>query len=373
MDKEKENQNSTEQFYANVEESAAQHIVPNQEEEPSYSLEDLHPEESEESKPVAPPVSSSEEVQPDPTVIDGIKAPIIDTSAQNSQPAQRVPFSTNALEPTMAKQTAVHAAPPQVKKVAAQPTNDTPNAKVFYFVFGIILIVVLIGLPLYSSFKDDSSGTSETVNDHVNKTETPKENPNDNPTPNTPQNPTGIKFDMTLEFDKGLVQNEKEVKQKTGFLPTNLTGVIRCDMERPVVTEGITNYASTYLYYENYKLKSAITVTKQVYGDPAIYETNKDVTLVYKTAGDNNDSLDVEIVKDDENYTVTNIMQYNLQYGNSTYIEGLDTSLLFSSQFNTNIKTAMDNLLVTGASSGNAICGALDTTVEETTNDEAGL
>ena len=39
MDKEKENQNSTEQFYANVEESAAQHIVPNQEEEPSYSLE----------------------------------------------------------------------------------------------------------------------------------------------------------------------------------------------------------------------------------------------------------------------------------------------------------------------------------------------
>ena len=53
-------------------------------------------------------------------------------------------------------------------------------------------------------------------------------------------------------------RQQKEINQKVGYLPTDLTGVVRCDLEKPVVNAGITTYGSTYLYYENYKLKSAI-------------------------------------------------------------------------------------------------------------------
>ena len=52
-------------------------------------------------------------------------------------------------------------------------------------------------------------------------------------------------------------------------------------------------------------------------------------------------------------------MQYNLQYGHSTYVAELDTYLNFSSQFGTNIKTAIEQAIITGANSGNAVCGAI--------------
>ena len=376
MNQEKETQDTTEQFYSNVDESAVQEIIPNKEVEQAYSLEDLHPEENGENKVVVPPISSPQEIQPDPTVIDGIKAPIGDMSSQLDSQVQRVPFSTNVLEPSMQKQAIVHASQTQKiqvqQKVDKAQDNDS-SAKVFYAVIGLILLGIVVGLPVYSSvtkMNSNSSGTSETIDKEPIEGETDDNLHIDEPL----QTPGKISFDMSLSFDKGLVSNEKEINQKSGFLPTSLTGVIRCDLERPVVTEGITNYASTYLYYENYKLKSAIAVTKQVYGDELSYETNKDATLVYKDAGDKNDSLDVEIQKDDENRIVTNIMQYNLQYGNSTYIEALNTNILFSSHFNTNIKTAIENVIVTGANSGNAVCSALDTSNFESSNEtEAGL
>lgn len=364
MEENKETQVSTEQYYANVEGNS----TPVEPEEQSYSLEDLHPEEPKEEK-VAPVAAPEEEVQPDPTVIDGVKETIGDSSAiVEAQPMmqQSTPQPVVSTIPKPQLPTSTNVAPQdpvrQTKVNKQQNTNEVPNAKIFYLVFGVILLFVIVGLPLYSSIKNGSNpstGVSEPVTDDENKT-----NPTTEEQPVTEQPTTGeneIVFDMDLAFDKGWVTNEKEINQKVGFLPTNLTGVIRCDLERPVVIEGITMYGSTYLYYQNYKIVSAITVTKHQYVDQTSYIANKDATSIYQNAGDTNDSLDVKIIQDDEALTVTNIMQYNLQYGHSTYVEELDTYLNFSSQFGTNIKTAIEQAIITGANSGNAVCGAIIT------------
>lgn len=368
MEEKKETQVSTEQYYANVEGIS----TPVEPEEQTYSLEDLHPEEPKEEKVVAPVAAPNEEIQPDPTVIDGVKETIGDSSATSEQSIQQSSFSQNTLEPKPVVSTipkpqipttanVVPQAPVKPIKVnKPQAQNEVPNAKIFYLIFGAILLLVIVGLPLYSSINsalNPTTGVSEPVTNDENKTNpTPEEKPTTNQ-PTTGANE--IVFDMSLGFDKGWVTNEKEINQKTGFLPTNLTGVIRCDLERPVVMEGITMYASTYLYYQNYKIVSAITVTKHQYGDQTSYTANKDATSIYQNAGDTNDSLDVKIIQDDNALTVTNIMQYNLQYGHTTYVEELETHLQFSSQFGTNIKTAIEQALITGANSGNAVCGAI--------------
>lgn len=364
MEENKETQVSTEQYYANVEGNS----TPVEPEEQTYSLEDLHPEEPKEEK-VAPVAAPEEEVQPDPTVIDGVKETIGDSSAiaeaqpMMQQPAPQPVVSTIPKPNLPTSAGPVQQAPVRQMKVnKPQEANEVPNAKIFYLVFGVILLLVIVGLPLYSSINsalNPSTGVSEPVNNDENQT---NPTPEEQPATEQPTNGDGeIVFDMELAFDKGWVTNEKEINQKVGFLPTNLTGVIRCDLERPVVIEGITMYASTYLYYQNYKIVSAITVTKHQYVDQTSYIDNKDATSIYQNAGDTNDSLDVKIIQDDEAFTVTNIMQYNLQYGHSTYVEELETHLMFSSQFGTNIKTAIEQALTTGANSGNAVCGAIVT------------
>ena len=93
MENNTENQTSTEQYYGAVESTTPI------KEETSYSLEDLRPKEEIEEKVSPPPVSDTEEIQPDPTVIDGIKAPIGDQSAKEEMLASQASFSTNRLEP----------------------------------------------------------------------------------------------------------------------------------------------------------------------------------------------------------------------------------------------------------------------------------
>lgn len=372
MENNNETQKSTEQLYSNIEGSTIE-LETKVEEEPSFSLDDLHPEEKEEVKQVAPAASSAEEIQPDPTVIDGKRETIGDQSSINEvQPVQQA----QPVQPTTPQQPVkmVVPQPAPVQQPSIQPAANVkkqvqeieePNAKVFYAVFAIILLVVLVGLPIYTSFQnmlETNNNTSEPVeqqeqqqNQTTDNTQTTPETPNEQP---TPQQPEEIKFNMSLEFDKGFVTNEKEINQKSGYLPTPLNGVIRCDMEAPTQTLDITTYSSTYLHYENYKLRSAITVTKQVYTNPSTYSENKDATLIYKNAGDTNESLDVEIKQDDENLIVTNIMQFNLMYGHETYVEELQTNLMFSSQYNTNIKNAIANVI---QSSNNIVCGTLNT------------
>ena len=365
MENNNEQQKSTEQLYSNIEGTTIELPKKNVEEEPSYSLEDLHPEEKEEVKEVAPAASSTEEIQPDPTVIDGKKETIGDQSSFNEVQPQSVVQPAPQPEPV---KMSLPVQQPVVPTQAQQPIKqkkqepEEPSAKLFYAIFIIILLLVVVGLPLYSSlekYMEENSGTSEPIKEQEPVVETkPVETPTE---PTTPQEPAEIVFDMSLEFDKGFVTNEKEINQKAGYLPTNLNGVIRCDLEKPMVMQGITTYASTYLHYENYELRSAITVTKQVYSDQATYMNTKDATLVYKNAGDKYDTLDVLITQDDESYTVTNIMHYHLMYGHTTYIDDLDTNILFSSQYTTNIKKAIDNAIVTGMNNGNTVCGTLNT------------
>ncbi len=387
MENNTENQTSTEQYYGAVESTTPI------KEETSYSLEDLRPKEEVEEKISPPPVSDTEEIQPDPTVIDGIKAPIGDQSAKEEMLASQASFSTNRLEPSSMQQPVApvqqvpqqqmqqviqrpvvqtQAAPVQkINKVQAPQQNEDSGVKLFYVVIALIMLGVVVGLPLYSHFtkNQEQPDTSEKL--EGNKT-TNNNGKTDTP-PEQTRRPGTITFDMSLSFDKGLVTNEKEINQKVGYLPTDLTGVVRCDLENPVVNTGITTYGSTYLYYENYKLKSAITVTKQVYQNQDTYLLTKDSTLIYKNAGDKNDSLDVTITQDDENYTVTNIMQYNLQYGNATYIEELDQNIMFSSHFSTNIKAAIDNLISTSGNT-NTVCSTVNTVENNTTETpEAGI
>ena len=360
MENNNETQKSTEQLYSSIEGSSLE-LEKKVDEEPSYSLEDLHPEDKEEIKQVAPAASHAEEIQPDPTVIDGKRETIGDQSAINEMP------TINHVEPPKAAPTQVQMkvpAPvqqipkPQIKK---QPTPEEPNPKIFYAILAVILIVVLVGLPLYTVINnslDSNKGTGEPIEQTPSE---PKKEETPSVTQPIPTQPGQINFDMTLSFYKGFVVNEKEINQKVGYLPTNINGVIRCDLEKPMVMGGITTYASTYLHYEDYKLRSAITVTKQVYNDEATYMTTKDATDVYKTAGDKYETLDVEITKDDATFTVTNIMHYHLIYGHSTFIDDLNTHIIFSSPYSTNIKTAIEKALTTGMNNGNAVCGTLNT------------
>lgn len=370
MENNNENQVSTEQYYANVEEEKVETPVPETqpvvEEEQSYSLEDLHPEEEVVETPVAPVAAPSEEVQPDPTVIDGIKAPVMNPSPVMEQPVQSSSFSQNALEPDRSAAPAPVGPHPvtNVKNTAAEAQNTAPNAKVFYAVIAVIILLLAVGIPLYTSINNslnNSSGKSEPVekNDKDENKEKPSTETPTTPTPQTPTTP--INFDMSLTFDKGLVENQKEVNQKTGFLPTKVTGIVRCDLEKPVVMEGIRTYGSTYLYYENYRLKSAITVTKQQYPNQELYQNTKDATMLYKTAGDKYDAFDADIIQDDQNYIVTNIMKYNLVYGHSIYIEDINSYIIFSSSYDTNINNAINNVLTTGINSGNSMCSSIIT------------
>ena len=362
MENNNETQKSTEQLYSSIEGSSLE-LEKKVDEEPSYSLEDLHPEDKEEIKPVAPAASHAEEIQPDPTVIDGKKETIGDQSAINEMP------TINHVEPPKPAPAPVQLKDPapvqqlprqQIKK---QQIPEEPSPKVFYAIFAVILIVVLVGLPLYTVINnslDSNKGTGEPIEQKEQEQEETK--PEEKPIVEQPSKKPGqINFDMTLSFDKGFVVNEKEINQKVGYLPTNINGVIRCDLEKPMVMGGITTYASTYLHYEDYKLRSAITVTKQVYNDEATYMNTKDATDVYKTAGDKYETLDVEITKDDATFTVTNTMHYHLIYGHSTFIDDLNTHIMFSSPYSTNIKTAIEKALTTGMNNGNAVCGTLNT------------
>ena len=370
MENNNENQKSTEQLYSNIEESSIT-IEQNVEEDTSYSLEDLHPEDVE--KVVVPAASHAEEVQPDPTVIDGKRETIGDQSSimevqQINQNVQQIqPQPSNGVQMVIPQQPPVQQVP--IQKVPTMQKNtiqkqapEEPNAKVFYVIFAIILLGVFVGLPLYTSIQnslESKTGTSEPIN----KTEEPQ--PQDNqqsnqPTPQTPQL-NQITFNMELKFDNGFVTNEKEVNQKEGYLPTNLNGVIRCDLENPIIQNGITTYKSTYLHYENFKLRSAITISRQVYADPGTYINTKDATLVYKNAGDKEETLDVEIKQDDTTYTVSNIMQYHLMYGHSTYVEEIDTYLMFPSPYNTNIKAAIDSVIKNAINDGSTVCGTINT------------
>ena len=158
MENNNEQQKSTEQLYSNIEGTTIDLPKKNVEEEPSYSLEDLHPEEKEEVKEVAPAASSAEEIQPDPTVIDGIKETIGDQSSINEIQPQvihhpeppkpepvRVSIPQQPVLPNQAQQ--------PLKKKTQQP--EEPNAKVFYAVFIIILLLVAVGFPLYSSLENN--------------------------------------------------------------------------------------------------------------------------------------------------------------------------------------------------------------------------
>lgn len=360
MENNNETQKSTEQLYSNIEGSSLE-LEKKVDEEPSYSLEDLHPEEKEEIKHVVPVASHAEEIQPDPTVIEGKKETIGDQSTINETP------NISHIEPPKATPAPVQMkVPTPVQHIPSRPIKqqqipEEPNPKVFYAIFALILIIVLVGLPLYTVINnslDSNKGTGEPI-DQKETTPVVEEKPPVNPT--TPTQPGQIDFDMTLSFDKGFVENEKEINKKVGYLPTNINGVIRCDLEKPMVMGGITTYASTYLHYEDYKLRSAITVTKQVYNDEATYMNTKDATDVYKTAGDKYETLDAEITKDDATFTVTNTMHYHLIYGHSTFIDDLNTNIMFSSPYSTNIKTAIEKALTTGMNNGNTICGTLNT------------
>lgn len=362
MEQSNESQKKTEQLYSNVEETYLE-INKKIDIEPTYSLEDLHPEIKEEEKPAVFEPSETEEIQPDPTIIDGKKEIIGDQSAimeatlerQNVQPLETP--QTNLVQMAIPQQL------PQIPKQTMQnQPPDEPNAKLFYAVFAIILLIVLVGFPLSTVIQNNfesKTGAGEPIKNQEEKKKPETEDPS--PTEPDSLQINQISFNMDLKFDKGFVTNEKEINQKEGYLPTNLNGVIRCDLEKPLVTEEVTTYASTYLHYENFKLRSAITVTKQVYKDNNIYMNNKDATQVYKTAADKKETLDVEIKQDDVNFTVTNIMHYHLMYGHSTHIEELDKDITFSSIYSTNIKNAIDNTIKSGMNNGIIICGTLNT------------
>ena len=372
MENNKEQQNSTEQYCSNIESSI---------EEQSFSLEDLHPEEKkvESYKPIQ---SSSVEVQPDPTIIDGVKETIGDKYTNVSHPKiQTVAFCQNNLEkmPLMShthQHTNNNEQQKQPSFTVSENSSEVQNVKIFYLIFGIILLVILVAFPLYSSGENlfsNNSGTSEKIsNDDDEKTnnETISTIPNSEDSEleesQNSQISESIEFDMTLSFDKGFVSNEQEIEQEMGFLPTNITGVVRCNLKQAEIISGVTKYASTYLYYENYKLKQAITVTEQIYPDPATYSEAKNATLVYKESADKANTLDVLILQDDSTYTVKNTMKYNLEFGSTTYIESIDTYLKFSSEYDTNIKTAIDNVINKSSNKQNIICSSINT-------NEAGL
>ncbi len=371
MENKNETEVSTQQYYGNVETNQEEQVVetPVVEAEQSYSLEDLHPEE--EVKETAPVAAPEEEIQPDPTVIEGVKETIGDQSALAEQtmptPAPQVQPAPQPVVSTIPKPAPIPTAAGTSVQQPMQPQNknDVPNAKVFYLIFGIILLFVIVGLPLYSSINsslNNQKGESEPINN--NQSEQENKPIEEQPTPQQPNTNTNeIVFDMSLAFDKGLVSNEKEINQKEGFLPTELTGVIRCDLEKPIVSTDFTKLASTYLYYDNYKLESAITVTKLQYVNPALYLERKDAFLIYKTAGDQYESLDVNIIQDDSNSTVTSIMKFNLRYENSTPVEGLEPNnvLIFSSVYGTNIKVAMEKILNPTDPNSNVVCSAIST------------
>jgi hypothetical protein len=48
-------------------------------------------------------------------------------------------------------------------------------------------------------------------------------------------------------------------------------------------------------------------------------------------------------------------------YGHSTYVEEIDTYLMFPSPYNTNIKAAIDSVIKNAINDGSTVCGTINT------------
>lgn len=355
MEQNNESQKITEQLYPNIEENSLKNVS-NISEETTYSIEGLHPELKTQIPEVELPLTNNETLKSNPTIINNQKETTEFQTSNLEQPSQiqdiqpTITSTENTLQPQDVQN------PQQPKKtLIEQETPEEPDVKVFYGIFAIILLIVLVGLPLSTTIKNTFDSKTE---EKTPKKEEPK---SPSQTPPTPSNPNQINFNSDLTFDKGFVTDSNEINKRQGYTPTNVDGIIRCDLENPIVTNEATTYTTTYLHYEDHGLKSAITVTKKIYKDNNAYTINKDETQIYIKATEKQESLDIVLKEDDENFTLTNIMHYHLMYGHSTYIEELNKNITFSSIYTTNIKNAIDDIITKENNNGNIICGTLNT------------
>lgn len=170
-----------------------------------------------------------------------------------------------------------------------------------------------------------------------------------------------INFDQSLSFYKGLTDNPEELNREYPFEPEETTGVIKCDLIKPISSDGITINIDVYLYYEKNLLKKSYIEQITNIKDKKLFNENIKSTATFEENFKDTEALTIDSKSDYSTQTITVGMFSNLAYGSYTHAAQDGMYYKLKLEYDDSIKTAMATVYGMDGMLGNIKCSSVKT------------
>jgi hypothetical protein len=310
-------------------------------------------------QPVPQPVAQSMPQQPtEPTIELTSNKPAEEQIFLSSDPIpQNQTMSDNQFNIQMTQQ------PIQQSEYTQQTDYTAPqkesNPAIIYVIFGLILLVVIVGPMLFGAVGNMNS--PETQNNNQQTEEKNEENvppvEEKEPTPQAPE----VTFDGTMSFYKSLTTNAKELNQTVGYQPTYDRGVVKCGTTKSRTITGGTQTEEIYLYYENYQVKKSLNITKTKASNKSTYNQLVESGKYLKNLDEQHKNYKFSSKQNASTRTYEATTFFELAYGNKITIPETKYYVYLPYSLNTPIKSAMNKILQKEGFKGISTCSTVVT------------
>ena len=250
---------------------------------------------------------------------------------------------------------------PQTDSITPQKES---NPATIYVIFGIILLVVIVGPILLGVLNNTNSSVPQNNNQQTGGTQT--EEKTEDPVPpveeeeSTPQAPE-VTFDGTMSFYKEITTNPKELNQTIGYQPAYDRGVVKCATTKSRNITGGTQTEEIYLYYENYQVKKSLNITKTKASNKNSYNQLVEAGKYLKNLDEQNKNYTFSSKQNASTRTYEATTFFELAYGNKISIPESNYYMYLPYSLNTPIKSAMNKILQKEGFKGISVCSTVVT------------
>ncbi len=235
-------------------------------------------------------------------------------------------------------------------------------------IFGLILAFGGLGAFLVQNLNDKTqeefekqTSTEEKEKEEENKKE--EEQPGE-----SSKEEVYITFTPDLKFDKGLVNNPAEIHQRSPYVPTAKNGVIKCNNTKTLDADSVKMNDVLYFQYDNYKLKKLISVSELIYSNNNLYNQAVASCKSIKASVGDRESMSFDCVTNSESRYVRAILFENLAYGSNFRLEGTNTMLYSTFDYDDEIKSVMGQAIYNEIYGNNMECSSVKLSSQEDDN-----
>ncbi len=238
------------------------------------------------------------------------------------------------------------------------PSKES-NPATIYIIFGLILLVVIVGPMVFSAVSNMNSPVTPNNNQQTEE-KTEETVPPVEDEEQTPQAPE-VTFDGSMSFYKELTTNPKELNQTVGYQPTYDRGVIKCGTTKSRNITGATQTEEIYLYYENYQVKKSLNITKTKASNKSTYNQLVESGKYLKSLDEQNKNYTFSSKQNASTRTYEATTFFELAYGNKISIPETKYYMYLPYSLNTPIKSAMNKILQKEGFKGISTCSTVVT------------